>query len=200
MDQHPLPTVEVSIVSQNRILWRRLRPWLIVVSVVIVAIVVMTWPSLFVSRSRELTGRNFDLRAISSYVYPGREGPCASIYRLPNAAADALDADRQSLRQYPMWTALAFDGYQRVRWQTLSELKAGPDQILATLFETGGGIPDDVIDNRLTEARNLAVRLTLQEDVLIAGWYVERNGHMTNYFVYVLDLKSRRMVKLGMLM
>jgi hypothetical protein len=94
------------------------RRWLLIGAAVTVAFIgvplVMTWPSIFVSKGRELTGANIDLREIIRFDRE-RGGFAAAVYRVADGSADALNADQQSLRRYPMWSAAVFDGYKRVR-------------------------------------------------------------------------------------
>lgn len=182
----------------------RLRRWLLIGAGVVVGLfgvlAVMTWPRMFVSQGRELTGAGIELQEFARFDRASREGLAASIYRIADNSADALNTDQQSLRSYPMWSALAFDGYKRVRWQTLNELKAGPDRLLADALFRGDVPSADASSVRsLDEARDLAVSLSRQEGVLIAGWYTERDGVVTNYFVYVLDLNRRLLVELSLL-
>jgi hypothetical protein len=99
-----------------------------------------------------------------------------------------------------MWCGLAFDGYKRVRWQPIAELKSGPDRILADRALRGdAGEVDAASVHSLEDAQQLAASLSSQEGVLVAGWYTARGGVVTNYFVYVLDLKRRVLVKLSLL-
>jgi hypothetical protein len=183
---------------------RTLRRWLLIGVVVAVGLfgvlVVMTWPSMFVSQGRELTGASIDLHESARFDRASREGLGATVYRITDTSADALSADRQSLRGYPMWSALAFDGYKRVQWQTFSELRGGPDRLLADALFRGDAASVDASSVRsLDDARDLAASLSGQDGVLICGWYTERDGVVTNYFAYVLDLKRRLLVKLSLL-
>src|SRR4051794_26953489 len=115
---------------------RAVRRLLVVVLVagagLFILVTVMTWPSMFISEGRELMGIGVDLKEVAKFDDgSSREGVAVWVYPLPDGTADALDAGRAALRNYPMRSGLAFDGYRCVRWQTLDELKAGPDRILA---------------------------------------------------------------------
>ena len=172
-----------------------------ILACVFALLAVVTWPRIFVSQGRELTGTSLDLEQIVR-VDDGsmREGAAAWVYRLPDRAADALDSDRQRLRRFPMWSALAFDGYRLVRWQTLAEMNRGADRILAdSVFRSGGRDLDPANVSAVGDAHDLASFLVQQETVLVSGWYTESKGVVTNYFVYVLDLRRRLMVKLSLL-
>jgi hypothetical protein len=161
---------------------------------------VMTWPRMFVSEGRELTGSSIDLQESARFDRASREGLAASVYRIAEGSADLLEADQESLKRYPMWSARAFDGYKRVRWQTINELKNGPDRLLADAIFHGDAASVDASTVRsLDDARQLADSLSQQPGVLISGWYTERDGVVTNYFTYVLDLKRRLIVKLSLL-
>jgi hypothetical protein len=161
---------------------------------------VMTWPSMFVSQGRVLMGASLELQESARFDRGSREGRAAWIYRVSGEAADDLSNDPQSLKAYPMWCALAFDGYKRVRWQTIAELKAGPDRILADrALPSEAGDIDAAQVQSLEDAQQLAASLSNQEGVLVAGWYTTSGGVVTNYFVYVLDLKRRMLVKLSLL-
>lgn len=167
---------------------------------VFVLFTVMSWPSMFVSQGRELTGVGLELEESARFERASREGPAASIYRITGEAADDLSNNRQSLKAYPMWCGLAFDGYKRVRWQTVEELKGGPDRILADRVLRGeAGEVDATQVQGLKDAQQLATSLAYQEGVLVAGWYTASGGIVTNYFVYVLDLKRRILVKVSLL-
>jgi hypothetical protein len=165
-----------------------------------VLLTVMTWPSFFVSQGRELTGVGFELKEVTYFKRGSREGRAAGIYRLPADAADELMQRQESLKAYPMWSALAFDGYNRVRWQTIAELNGGPDRILADrVLRSDAGEIDRAQVHSLQDAEQLAASLLNQPDVLVAGWYRENGGVVTNYFIYVLDLKQRLLVKVSLL-
>lgn len=160
---------------------------------------VMTWPTMFVSHGRELTGTEIALLEFARFTPSSREGSAGAAYRIPEPTAESLNANQEILREYPMWSALAFDGYRRVRWQTLQELERGPDQILAVLFDFDPAPIDATNVRSMNELRDLATTLALHEDALIAGWYTDQDGAITNYFVYVLDLRRRLLVKLSLL-
>lgn len=200
-----MPQVEPSppAATARRFRWRQLCQGLaiggIVGLVLFSLLAVMTWPALFVSESRELTGIDFKLQQTASYNVPSREGYSAWVYRLPDSTADALDTDQQSLRSYPMWCALAFDGYNRVRWQTLGELRAGSDQVLdSEVFAFAEANPDAMRDESFNEAFELSTKKSRQDEVLISGWYRKRNDSVVDYFLYILDLKNRLMIKLAL--
>jgi hypothetical protein len=183
---------------------KTLRRWLLVaigVAIVLFGVLaIMTWPSMFVSKGRELTGASIDLQEYARFDRASREGLAASVYRITGRSVDALNADQQSLRRFPMWSALAFDGHKRVRWQALNELKSGPDRLLVdAVFRADAALMDAPGVSSLDDARNLAASLSGQEGVLISGWYTERGGVVTNYFAYVLDLKRRLLVELSLL-
>ena len=155
----------------------------------------MTWPSVFVSQGRELTGTTLELQEFARFKRGLREGAGATLYRISGEAVDDLRNDPQSLKAYPMWSTLAFDGYERVSWQTVAELESGPDQILAhRVFGSDAGEVDAARVQSLEDARQVATWLSNQEGVVVAGWYTE-----SNYFVYVLDLNRRLLVKLWLL-
>lgn len=182
----------------------KIRRRLFIVSAVVLGlfgmVAVMTWPTMWVSQGRELTGTDIDLLELARFTRASREGSAGAIYRIPDPNADRLNANQQILQEFPMWSALAFDGYERVRWQTLQELKRGPDQLLAEVFFDVDPVPMEAARVRsMDELRDLASALALQEDALIAGWYTDRDGVITNYIVYVLDLKQRLLVKLSLL-
>jgi hypothetical protein len=160
----------------------------------------MTWPSVFVSQGSELTGVSIELHESARFRRGSCEGDAAWIYRVSGDAADGLRNNPQSLRAYPMWCGLAFDGYKRVRWQTIAELKGGPDRILADCaLRSDTGEVDAAQVQSLEDAQQLAASLSNQEGVLVAGWYTANGGVVTNYFVYVLDLDRRILVKVSLL-
>jgi len=182
----------------------KLRRRILIVSAVVLGlfgiVAVMSWPSMLVSECHELTGTDIDLLELARFYPASREGSAGTVYRIPDPSADRLNANQQSLRKYPMWSALAFDGYKRVRWQTLQELKSGPDRLLAETLFGFDSVPMDASSVRsMNELRDLATALAVQESTLIGGWYTDRDGAITNYFVYVLDLRRRLLVKVSLL-
>lgn len=52
---------------------------------------------------------------------------------------------------------------------------------------------------RVQDAKRLASGLVQSESAWVSGWYTTLNGTVTNYFVYVLDLDRRLLVKLSLL-
>ena len=58
-------------------------------------------------------------------------------------------------------------------------------------------MPESVTSRR--DAYLLASRLARQSGALVSGWYTQRDGVVTNYFVHVLDLNQRILVKLSLL-
>jgi hypothetical protein len=179
---------------------RRFRIALILVVVLIAILIVMSWPRMFVSEARELTGSVIDLQQLTHFERPSREGFSATIFRIPDASAQLLESNVDSLRGYPMWCALAFDGYKRVRWQPLNELVRGPDRILADAAFREGAIQLDPSAVRTTDdAREFAAALARQYGVYVAAWYRERDGVVTRYFAYVLDIKRRLLVKVSLI-
>jgi len=176
--------------------------WSIAVVVVglFIVLAVMTWPRMFVSHGRELTGTPINLQEVARFDLASREGLAAAVYRFTDTNANALNAHRQSLKGYPMWSGIAFDGYKRVRWQTLSELKSGHDRLLAEALFHGNIIFMDASRVRsIDDARDFASSISGQDGVLISGWYTERGGVVTNYVAYVLDLKRRILIRLSLL-
>ena len=159
----------------------------------------MCWPSPFFSEERELTGVSFDLELVVC-VDDGsfREGSKAWVYRISDNAAEILASDHKQLSEYPMWSALAFDGYNLVRWSPLLELQSSPDHLLAEVLSTDcvtTVLPDDV--SNMMEARELASSLARTESGLISGWYTAHHGSVTNYFIFVIDLNRKLLVKLS---
>jgi hypothetical protein len=70
---------------------------------------------------------------------------------------------------------------------------------LADALFAGDAVSVDTSSVRsIDEARALAVSLAEQEGVLISGWYVERDGAVTRYFAYILDLKRRLLVEVSL--
>jgi len=182
----------------------RLRRWLFLGTVVgaglFGVLAVMTWPRMFVSEGRELTGMGIELRESARFDRASREGLAGSVYRITDQSAGALDANQVSLKRYPMWSALAFDGYKRVRWQPVDELKSGPNRLLArAVLRSDAGPVDAASVSTVDEAQQLAAWLSHQEGVQISGWYTERDGVVTNYVAYILDVKRRLIVKLSLL-
>jgi hypothetical protein len=162
------------------------------------AIAVQSWPRFFFGEGRELTGVDVEFEEVCHFPLEWRrEGPTATVYRVPAVTATALNFNRQSLQNYPMWNGLVFDGYRRVPWTTLDELRHGPHQILAErLFDGDAAVTAvDEIES-LADARDFGNALGRQDGVLISAWYTGSNGFLTNYFVYVLDLKRCLLVKL----
>ncbi len=181
---------------------RRVRRLLIVVGLVAVAVgLSVTWPQPFLSRERALTGLSFRAELLC-HVDDGssREGEAAWIWRVPESAARRLAADTERLRGYPMWSALAFDGYRLVRWKPALDLCAGEEQrLMDRVFRD----PDTQIRpegvTSVQDAKRLASGLVQSESAWVSGWYTTLNGTVTNYFVYVLDLDRCLLVKLSLL-
>jgi hypothetical protein len=160
----------------------------------------VNWPIGFVSRGRELTGVEVDLKQV--YRFPNhyqREGYSATIYRLRTGELDS-PACRQQLSRYPMWCGLALDGYKRVRWQTLDELRRGPDRILAERVFNDDVEPIDLgTTDDFGDIHGFAIKLAKQDDdVMIAAWYSNSGGIVTNYFIYILDLRRQVLVQLAL--
>jgi len=162
--------------------------------------VVMTWPMVIASEERELTGLEFHLDLIAQ-VNDGsyREGYRAWVYRIPPTAATAINADRNSLTTYPMWSALCFDGYKLVRWKPIQAIRASEDRILLErVFDCHSTdvAPEQV--RTVEDARHLATSIANGKSALIASWYSSSEGIVTNYFVYVIDLEHRLLIKLSL--
>jgi hypothetical protein len=176
---------------------------LIGVTALLVLFTIMAWP-LFTSEETELTGSSFDLSEASFFDETGisGEGHKICIYRIPEDAARRLTAADYPLSEYPMWSALAFDGYKRIQWVRSTGTVTNEIQIvLQSVFcsEFVGGVTlDDVAT--IDDARVFASELSTRDGTLVAGWYtVDDGGVITNYFMYVMNLDQRILIKLSLL-
>lgn len=184
----------------------RLRRWMLrgvgISAGLFCVLAVISWPRMFVSEGRELTGASIELRELARFDRASREGSAATVYRIGEGAALALAANKTSLKRYPMWSARAFDGYKRVRWQTMQELKSGPDRLFVDWVFLGITHPTAVDAEKvssLDEVRALAASLSQPDGVLLCGWYTGSDDVVTNYVAYILDLKRRLLIKLSLL-
>jgi len=162
----------------------------------------VTWPQPFLSKERALTGLWFRAELLC-HVDDGSwgEGEAAWIWQVPERAAQRLAADTERLREYPMWSALAFDGYRLVRWKPASDLYSGEERrLMDQVFRD----PDTRIQpegvTSIQDAQRLASALVQSESAWVSAWYTTRpRGTVSNYFVYVLDLDQCLLVKLSLL-
>lgn len=165
--------------------------------------IVMTWP-LFTSKETELTGLSFDLSEAAFFDDTGMrsEGHRIWIYRIPEDAAQRLNAADYPLSEYPMWSALAFDGYKRIRWMLSTDADSNELQIVMKSVlrsDSAGELTPDYVAT-LDDARKLASDLTTRDGTLVAGWYTIVDGDViTNYFVYIMNLDERILIKLSLL-
>ncbi len=165
-------------------------------------VVVTSWPMFFVTDSQELTGLRFEMQKVKFISEGGREGFRTTIYRIPNTAVAEIKSDLRRLKSYPMWSALWFDGYKQARWQTFSELsKISNGRVVANVFHdisVEGEIDLASVETRADVAR-YARALLNDPSTLVSGWYTLSGDVVTNYFIYVLDLKQGVIVKLSLI-
>ncbi len=163
---------------------------------------IVLWPP-FTSEEVELTGLSFQLSETAFYDDTGSrgEGRRIWVYEFPPAASQRLSARDYPLAQYPMWSALAFDGYKRMRWKLVKDANSEEVELLKSALGNDDyerWTYDDAL--AIDEARGFARKLADRDDTLISGWYTVVNDDMiTNYFLYVLNLKDRILVKLSLL-
>ena len=150
------------------------------------------WPFAYIPLGRILTGRDLDLREPSRFDDGSwREGACAWIYQIAESDAATLNAERDTLRNYPMWSADAFiDHKKQIRWQSFEELENGPDRaVIQSALKAEPSVRDARQVGSLGDAQSLAASLAKQPGVLISG-----NYDRSNYCIYVLDLKQRVLI------
>lgn len=166
------------------------------------------WPIAYFPLGRVLTGRNIDLAGEVCFreveVIDGiaaETGRSARVYHLTEADAAALTADRNALNNYPMWSAGAFfDGYRQFHWTNLAELQEGPHKAVVH-----SALNIDRLDcgrdqiASYTDAHCLVATVLQKPATLISGHYTEQKTTVTNYFLYVLDLERRVVIKLALL-
>ena len=151
-----------------------------------------------------MTGLSFELSETASYDETSLrgEGNQIWIYRIPDDAAQRLLAEDYPLTEYPMWCPLAFDGYTQIHW-TRSNAPSLTDLQFVLEAAVGDSPPiemevEDV--KTMHDARRFANALVARDGTLVAGWYTVKETHLvTNYFVYVMNLEQRILVKLSLL-
>lgn len=166
------------------------------------------WPVAYFPLGRVLTGRNIDLAGEVCFrevaVIDGiaaETGRSAWVYQLTEADAATLAADRNRLNDYPMRSAGALlDGYQQFRWTSMAELQEGPHKVVVH-----SALNIDRLDcgrdqiASYADAHCLAAALLQKPITLISGHYTAHETIATNYFLYVLDLERRIVIKLSLL-
>lgn len=182
---------------------RVLASLLVGVTALSVLFTVMTWPP-FTSEETELTGLPFNLSEAAVFDDTGirGEGRRIWIYRVPEDVARRLNAADYPLYDYPMWSALAFDGSKRIQW--MRSTGADRDElrmVMQSVFSRESAGPLTLADvTTIDDARKFASYLTTRDGTLIAGWYTVVDGvGIKNYFVYVMNVDQRILVKLSML-
>jgi len=165
--------------------------------------VVISWP-MILGETRELTGLDFELMELSRFDDTGArgEGTMGWLYRIPESVAEQLDATAYPLTEYPMWSAHRFSGYRQIRWTRASQFNSHDAQLVSkSVFGRAFAIasePEKV--QTLDGATNYAKWLMTQENTYISCWYYWDGEHsVSNYFVYVLNLDERILVKLTLL-
>ncbi len=158
----------------------------------------------FTSKEEELTGLSFQLTEVAFFDNTGGrgEGHRIWIYRIPNDAAQRLNAKGYPLSKFPMWSALAFDGYERIQWMPTNTANSADVQlVMKSVFSDESATETDLDDvHTMADARRFAHALTKRRGTLIAGWYTAVDSDsVTNYFVYVMNLNARVLVKLSLL-
>lgn len=163
---------------------------------------IMSWPLIIASEEKELTGYSFVFEDVLHFDDGAiREGQSGWIYRIPKSISHDLEANKEELKKYPMWSTLAFDGYNQIHWQNLSALEKGEHRIINDwVFKRSATISDINNVKNVNDIWKYAKYLIQQDDTLISGWYTsEGDGVVDNYFIYIMNPRLDLIIKLASL-
>lgn len=178
--------------------------WLLLLLTVPIALIVIMANQLSTSQEANLTGLTFQLSETAFFDDTGvsGEGRRVWIYRIPEDVAIRMGAPDYPLSKYPLWSPLWFDGYQQTRWTPASAaVPTDFHSLLQTALDSqtvGTIAKEDIVT--IDQAREFANNLLKNDDTLVAGWYTSAEGDLVpNYFVYVMNLEQRILIKLSQL-
>ena len=91
-------------------------------------------------------------------------------------------------------------GWEHERDQSQrDDLRRGPDRILAERVFKEDSVQTDLSTvSNLADVESFGNHIANQPDVLVAAWYTNSYGVITNYFVYILDLKPQVLIVLSL--
>ncbi len=101
-----------------------------------------------------------------------------------------------------MWSTLRFDGYKQIRWSQSAGTNNEELEILLNSVMPNPPARRMALDDIATmdDARQFAHDLSRREGTLASGWYTRVEGEaVSNYFVYVMNLEEKLLIKLSLL-
>ena len=175
-----------------------------VLAVPVALVLLFTWPTMLVSRSRQLTGVAFDLDPLFSYTarLGYSDGYSYEAFRIPAEQLDLLRARRESLAEYPMWSSLGLDEYSLVRWRPCSEVTDVDREAICVALM----VPDDVSRHgtpvlpevgRPEDVKKLALGIFAKKDSYFSYWQYDRGSiPFSHCYLYILGLEDGVLLKI----